>query len=237
MSGHSKWSKVKHQKKSTDAVKSQAFTKASRNITVAVKEGGGITDPNLNFKLRLAVEKAQSVNMPKENIERAIERAADDKESRIIELVIEAYGPGKVAMVIEAVTDNKQRTINEIKNLLDRNGGVMVNPGTFTYVFHRIGVITIKSSEDADTFMERALDLPIKDIEVTSDLYEVYVDAENLFKVKNILESRNFQIDNFLLAYKSVSDVDPAADSDSLNKLIDLLEEYDDITGVFTNRI
>lgn len=140
MSGHSKWSKVKHQKAFTDATKGAVFTKASRAITVAVREGGGITDPNANFHLRLAIEQARAVNMPKETIQRAIEKGSGPAgEGGIEQVVYGAYGPGGVAMLIEAATDNRNRTVSVIKNILERFHGNLVPPGAVAFLFTRSG--------------------------------------------------------------------------------------------------
>lgn len=137
MSGHSKWSKVKHQKAGTDAVKGAAFTKASRAISVAVKEGGGIIDPEKSFRLRLAIEKARAVNMPKDTIARAMERAGGSGGEVIESVIYEAIGPGGSAFLIEAATANRQRTVSEIKNVLDRHSGKLVSPGAVAYQFQR----------------------------------------------------------------------------------------------------
>ncbi|MEK7129521.1 MAG: YebC/PmpR family DNA-binding transcriptional regulator [Patescibacteria group bacterium] len=139
MSGHSKWSKVKHQKATTDVARGAAFTKASRAITVAVREGG--TDANSNFHLRLAIEQARAVNMPKETIQRAIEKGSGPAgEGGIERVVYGAYGPGGVALLIEAVTDNRNRTVSVIKNTLERFGGSLVSPGAVAFLFTRSGI-------------------------------------------------------------------------------------------------
>lgn len=125
MSGHSKWSKVKHQKAVTDAVKGKLFTKAAQAISIAVREGGGVRDPDGNFKLRLAIEKARSVNMPKENIDRALQRAAGLGSEGIETILYEGYGPGGAALIIEAVTDNRQRAVSAVRNILENAGGTL----------------------------------------------------------------------------------------------------------------
>lgn len=135
MSGHSKWSKVKHQKATTDLAKAAAFTKASRAITVAVKEGGGITDLNGNFRLRLAIDKAREVNMPKDTIQRAIEKASGEGANAFEQVTYEGYGPGGAAILIEGTTDNRNRTTSQIKNVLERNGGSLARPGAVQFQF------------------------------------------------------------------------------------------------------
>lgn len=137
MSGHSKWSKVKHQKATTDVVKAVAFTKASRGIMMAVREGGGITDPEKNFRLRLAIEKARAVNMPKENIARAMEKAAGGAAGDIEPITYEGYGPGGVALLVEAATDNRNRTVSVIKHMFERHGGTLGGPGSVSFLFTR----------------------------------------------------------------------------------------------------
>ena len=144
MSGHSKWSKVKHQKESSDAAKGKIFTKMASAIIIAVKEGGGI-DPSSNFRLRLAMEKAHAANMPKENIERAIEKGRGKSgEGTLEKVVYEAYGPGKSGLIIEAATDNHQRTTAEVKNVLDRGGGVLAAVGSVSYLFKYVGLVKIR---------------------------------------------------------------------------------------------
>jgi YebC/PmpR family DNA-binding regulatory protein len=138
MSGHSKWSTIKHKKAANDKVKGSVFTKMAKAITVAVKKGGGIGDPNMNFTLRLAIEKARNVNMPRENIERAIEKGTGKAEgSELAEVIIEGFAPGGVAVIIEAVTDNSNRTIAELRNLMEKHGGRMGEPGSVMYMFER----------------------------------------------------------------------------------------------------
>ena len=157
MSGHSKWSKVKHQKATTDVVKGMAFTKAARAITIAVHEGGGIGDPAHNFHLRLAIEKAREVNMPKDNIERAIEKGMGSGGAQIEQITYEGYGPGGVAILIEAATDNRQRTVSAVKNLLDRAGGSLGSPGAVFYLFKPCGIITVPKTVGFDMLFEAAL--------------------------------------------------------------------------------
>lgn len=179
MAGHSKWSKVKHQKSVTDQVKAKLFTKASRAITVAVREGGGITDPNQNAKLRLAIEQARAVNMPKENIERAIARAKGAQEQQLESLVYEAYGPEGVAMIITAVTDNRQRTVSALKNILSHHGGTLVGPGGVMFLFQRIvnnaginyePLHTISLSDQAREQFDRLIDA-LDDLDDVQDVF------------------------------------------------------------------
>ena len=144
MSGHSKWATIKRQKSVNDKKRGQSFTKLSMSITIAVREGGGVTDPESNFRLRLAIEKARAVNMPKENINRAIERGKGLTGGDTFEQVIyEGFGPGGVAVIVEAATDNKNRTTPVIKNIFDKSGATLGNPGSASYLFEQAGKITV----------------------------------------------------------------------------------------------
>lgn len=237
MSGHSKWSKVKHQKATTDVVKSFAFTKASRAISVAIKEGGGITDPGMNFHLRLAVEKARDVNMPKENIARAIAKGAGEGASAIEQATYEGYGPGGVAVIIEAATDNRQRTVSQIKNVLERVGGTLASPGAVRFQFTRRGVLTVpKQGTTFDALLSAACDAGAEDVVETTDLFEVYTQDATLAAVKQALEAAHIQIEN---TSRIIHPTSPLAGDDALRTkadgLVAALEELDDVQTVFTN--
>ena len=144
MSGHSKWATIHRQKETTDQKRGQVFTKITTAIIVAVRDSGGTTDPELNFKLRLAIEKARAINMPKENIQRAIDRAAGKGDGgSITETTYEGYGPGGVGILVETASDNKQRTVQEIKNIFDKNGGSIASPGSVSFNFKKVGLLTV----------------------------------------------------------------------------------------------
>lgn len=231
MSGHSKWSKVKHQKATTDVVKSAAFTKATHAIAIAVREGGGVTDPNSNFHLRLAVEKARAVNMPKENIERAIAKASGEGVGAIEQVMYEGYGPGGVAMMIEATTDNRQRTVSQIKNVLERAGGTLASPGAVSFQFQKRGVLTVpKSGLTLDTLIAAAVDAGADDVVERTDLFEVYTAPNQLFHVKKSLEEKRTAIDNAVLIMHPMTTVEASVDA-----LVSELESLDDVQNVYTN--
>src|SRR3990172_3240344 len=163
MSGHSKWSQIKRQKGAADVKRGQTFTKMANAITIAVREGGG-GDPSSNFKLRLAIEQAKAVNMPKENIQRAIDRGLGPSASsglgQLESVVYEGYGPGKVAIIVEATTDNKNRTTAEIKGVIEHAGGTFVSPGAVSWIFAEEGVITVaKDGKSFDEIFASAVDL------------------------------------------------------------------------------
>ncbi len=236
MSGHSKWSKVKHQKATTDVIKAMAFTKAARAITIAVREGGG-GNPAHNFRLRLAIEKAHEVNMPKDNIERAIEKGAGGGGASMEQILYEGYAPHGVAMIIEAATDNRQRTVSAIKNLLDRTGGTIASPGAVSYLFERVGILTVpKENLTYDALFEAALEAGANDVVETTDMFEVYTTVAALLTVKQGLVNKNIIIDNTEIIMKPVTVV-PLDDAKmtKLEQLVDELESLDDVQHVFTN--
>ena len=237
MSGHSKWSKVKHQKATTDVVKSFAFTKASRGITVAVSEGGGVTDPDMNFHLRLAIEKAREVNMPKENIERAIARASGEDAATIEQITYEGYGPGGVAMLIEVATDNRKRSVSQVKNVLERGGGVLATPGSVAFQFQRRGVITVpKQGARFDDVFSVACDAGADDVVETSDLFEVYTQDSMLRAVKLALESARMSIDTTMRIMHPTNPIDiDESNREKIDALVAALESIDDVQNVFTN--
>lgn len=237
MSGHSKWSKVKHQKAVTDAVKGREFTKASHAITIAVKEGGGNTDPNFNFKLRLAIEKARAVNMPKENIERAIAKGKGEDINSIENVTYEGFGPGGVAMVIEATTDNKQRTVSQIKNLLDRAGGRLGGPGSVSYLFRQTGVITVpKAGSESDKVYASAIESGADDVTETDDYFEIYTAPGLLHHVRDKMGEQGINIDNADIVMSPVTTVEATPDfTEKINNLVETLEESEDVQSVYTN--
>jgi len=237
MSGHSKWSKVKHQKATTDVVKGREFTKAARAITIAVRSGGGDGNPTHNFHLRLAIEQAHDVNMPKENIERAIEKGQGIGGGSIEQILYEGYGPSGVAMIIEAATDNKQRTVAAIKNLLERAGGTITSPGAVSYLFDRAGIITVsKNSKSYDQMLEAALDAGASDVVETDDMFEVYTSITSLSDVKQKITEKGIGIDNTAIIMKPKTLMGLSQDKQrQVEELVSQLEDLDDVQNVFTN--
>ena len=237
MSGHSKWSKVKHQKATTDVVKGREFTKASRAIMLAVREGGGVSDPSHNFHLRLAIEQAHDVNMPKENIERAIEKGRGVGGGTIEQILYEGYGPYGVAMLIEAATDNRQRTVAAIKNLLERVGGTITSPGAVSYIFDRSGIVTVpKNAQTYDTILESALDAGASDVVETEDMFEIYSPVPILSEVKQKLIEKGIAIDYTAIIMKPKISMElPDDKRDRVSEVVTQLEDLDDVQNVFTN--
>lgn len=238
MSGHSKWSTIKRQKGVADAKRGQQFTKLAMAIVIAVKQGGGVTDPEFNFKLRLAIDRARSFNMPKENIERAIAKAKGAMDSGDLhEALYEGFAQGGAALMIEAVTDNKQRTVSEVKNTLEKNGGTMGNQGSVAYLFNKVGEIVIETGgKSSDEILELAIALESQDfIEEGTDAV-FYVDSSKLYESKKILEEQGIVVASAEIVYKPITPISPSEeDREKVNSIIEKLEELGDVQNVFAN--
>lgn len=238
MSGHSKWSTIKRQKGTKDQKRGQLFTKLSFSITTAVREGGGVSDPNSNFRLRLAVEEARASNMPKENIQRAIDRAKGKQEGDIEEILYEGFGPGGFSVIIETLTDKKQRTVAEVKSLMEKNGGRMGVVGSVMYQFEKKGMITVlKKNKTLDDIFLIAADAGAEDIEDLGDEVAVYTKAEDFSKVRVALFEAGIEIIQSQLVYKPIV-INPISDkvtAEQALKFIDKLEELSDVTKTYVN--
>lgn len=239
MAGHSKWSKVKHQKKLTDATKGKLFAKLTKAITLAIKQGGGITDTESNFRLRLAIDRSKNFNMPKENIQRAIDRAAKSQEGENIEdIIYEAFGPLGVGILIESATDNKQRTVAQIKQILDRNGGHLATNGAVSHFFEHVGrILILKNGKLADELLEVALEAGAYDFEDMDDCVAIYTEPKVLHKIRKTLSLNNLKITSSELVYrpKTTVSLNDANKIKQLIKLIDTLEESEDVQRVYAN--
>ena len=238
MSGHSKWSTIKRQKGVTDLKRGQAFTKLSNAITLAVKEGGGVGDPEFNFKLRLAVESAKNMNMPKENIERAIARAKGGLSADVSELTYEGFGLGGFSVIVSTVTDNKQRTVSEVKNVFEKNGGSLGSPGSVSYLFNHKGLITVDpGSAMFDDLFLIAVDSGADDLEEAGESVLIYTKPEDLGSVREKLLEKNIIVKSAELVYKPstfhiISDLDKAQKAIAF---IDKLESLSDVQKVYSN--
>ena len=236
MSGHSKWSQIKRQKGVTDSRRGQLFTKLNREIEAAVRQGGD--SPEMNFRLRLAIQRARDSNMPIDNIERAIKRAAGETEgANLIEATYEGYGPGGVAILIETLSDNRNRTISEIRNVLSRGGGNLGESGCVTWIFEPKGVITVtKEDAEEEELTLYIIDAGAEDIKVIDGSLEVHTKPEDLEGLRKALEERNLAIVSaeVLMVPKSVVMLGEKAALQAL-RLLDRLEELDDVQRVFTN--
>ena len=233
MSGHSKWASIKHKKGATDAKRSAIFSKLAKGISVAARHG---PDPEMNFQLRLAVDKAKAANMPKDNIERAIAKATGTEGAAMEEIMFEAYGPGGTAFLIEAATDNHNRTIGEIKAVLNRNNGKLAEAGSVGYLFKKRGQIVLETA-DLDAVELAAIDAGAEDVEAFEGKVYVYTDPKELEHVrKNLaaagLESNDIGFEWHPTAMISITDKSMA---DKILKLSDLLDDLDDVTNIHSN--
>lgn len=239
MSGHSKWSKVKHQKAVTDSVKARLFTKAARAITIAVREGGGVADPDDNFKLRLAIENARGINMPKENIDRAIAHAALGAKSGGFETILyEGFGPGGVGILIESATDNRQRTVSSVRNVLETASGSLGSTGSVGYLFDIMGIIVAGRGVriSFDDMLAKALDAGAVDCIEEADAFVLFTTLSTLFSVKTALVEAGIIVERADVVYrpKTTLMVSPE-DRINVDTLMTKLEELDDVQRVFTN--
>lgn len=235
MSGHSKWSKVKHQKATTDVLKAAAFTKASRAITVAVMEGGGISDPVFNFKLRLAIEKAKQVNMPGENIKRAIEKATGAGAGTLKQETYEGYGPFGVALYIETASDNTNRTVSFIKQTLEHAGGSMGSPGSVAYLFTRKGVVLLAKNRSYDDLFESGANAGADDVIERDDFFEAYCDTGVLSSLVDSFTNAGYTVEESRVIMRPTMMV--ALDDQQrlrVESVVEKLEAHDDIQEVFT---
>lgn len=236
MSGHSKWSTIKRQKGIADQKRGAVFTKLSNAITIAVKQGGGIADPNTNFKLRLAVDAARAANMPKDNIDRAINRASGKDAANVSEQVYEGFGPGGFSVIVEAVTDNTNRTSSEIRNIFGKNGGNLANPGAVSYMYENKGEIAVTKSKTLDEVFLLAAESGADDVLETEDAFIVYTKPDDLNIVKNALEQAAFEILNAAIIRKSSSITKLSReDYEKAAAFLERLEDNDDVSNVYSN--
>ena len=231
MSGHSKWATTKRQKAIVDAKRGAAFTKIANQIAIAARSGG---DPTMNPTLAMVLEKARKANMPKANIERAIARATDKSAAAMIEETYEAYGPAGIGIIIEVATDNKNRTMPEVRNALSKNGGRMADPGSVMFQFARKGVIEI--TEKGEDALMTALDCGAEDANEGEESIEVITEATDLMKVRQALIDAGLTVDNAELRYIANTSVPVSEDdAEKVDKLLNAIDDLDDVTNVFTN--
>ena len=231
MSGHSKWATTKRQKAIVDAKRGAAFTKIANQIAIAARSGG---DPTMNPTLAMVLEKARKANMPKANIERAITRATDKTAAAMIEETYEAYGPVGIGIIIEVATDNKNRTMPEVRNVLSKNGGRMADPGSVMFQFARKGVIEI--TEKGEEALMTALDCGAEDANEGEDGIEIITEATDLMKVRQALIDAGLSVDNAELRYIANTSVPVSEDdAEKVDKLLNAIDDLDDVTNVFTN--
>ncbi|MDP6570408.1 MAG: YebC/PmpR family DNA-binding transcriptional regulator [Candidatus Marinimicrobia bacterium] len=235
MSGHSKWSTIKRKKGAADAKRGAVFTQVSKDITLAAREGGG--DPEMNPALRLAIKKAKAANMPSANIERAINKGTGNIPGVKYEnYVYEGYGPGGVAIMMEVMTDNKNRTVPDIRHIMTKNGGNLGESGCVNWMFEKKGTITIpKEGIDEDTVLEKSLELGADDFQVEEDVMIVTTNPESFGDVSSGLESEGIEVEGELGLTPINSVKIGGSDAKQLLQLLEKLEDHEDIQKVYSN--
>lgn len=235
MAGHNKWSKVKHIKAKQDAIKGKAFTKAIKDITTAARAGGG--DPETNAALRLAIDRAKAVSMPQSNIQRAIDKATGNLQGvHYDEITYEGYGPGGVAIMVECMTDNKNRTVASVRHAFSKNGGSMGESGCVAWMFDKKGIITVTKSDKDDEIMEVAMDNGASDIKEFDDFLLFECEPADFNDLLKAIEETGAQIQESSIELVANNEVDVDDETAAkVEKLIDVLEEDDDIQNVYHN--
>ena len=237
MSGHSKWSSIKHQKGAKDVQRGALFTKLAREITVAVRAGGG-GDPEANYRLRLAVQKARTNNMPNDNIERSIKKAlGEDDNTTYDDVLYEGFGPGGAAILVQALTDNRNRTVSEVRSVFAKYGGNMGESGSVGWMFANRGVITINTDgKDPDEVALMAIDAGAADVEDSDGVLEAYTEPQDLKAVEDAVRAQGLGVDEASLRYVASTpmELDQQQTVQAL-RLIEKLEELDDVQQVFSN--
>ena len=239
MSGHNKWTSIKHKKEKTDSQKGKIFTKIGREIAIAVREGGS-ADPSTNGKLRDVIAKAKANNMPNDNINRSIKKASGEADGAAYkEVIYEGYAPGGVALIVEVVTDNLNRSASDVRHIFDKNGGALGTSGSVTYMFDRKGVIEIDNVNDLDEeeLMMMALDAGAADVDTGEGSAIVYTDPSEFSEVREKLESMGI---SFFSAERAMvpNNTIEVADADTvakIQKLLDMLDDNDDVQNVYHN--
>lgn len=235
MSGHSKWSSIKHKKGAADAKRGKIFTRIVKEIIVSARDGGG--DPDMNPRLRLAMSNAKANNMPSSNIERAIKKGTGEIEGISYDnFLYEGYGQGGVAILVETLTDNKQRTVSEVRHCFSKNGGTMAESGAVSWMFEQKGLIEIsRENLDEDEVMMTVLDAGAEDFYAEPDVFEIYTDYADLHSVVKNLEESGFKIEKAELTREPKNLVNADEVAGKLLKLLDHLEDLDDVQKVYAN--
>ena len=238
MSGHSKWANIKHKKEKTDAQKAKIFTKIGKEITIAVKAGGG--DPNVNSKLRDLISKAKSNNVPNDNIERCIKKALGATDVNYEEVVYEGYGPSGVAVIVEATTDNRNRTAGEVRHYFDKFGGNMGQTGCVSYMFEPKGLIVIEDEDgeiDEDTLMETALEAGAEDLSSDDGVFEITCESDDVYAIKEALGAAGYKVSSAEQTKLPTTYVTLESEDDikHMALLLEHLEDNDDVIEVYHN--
>ena len=236
MSGHSKWANIQHRKGAQDKKRAKIFTKLIREITVAARIGGG--DLTANPRLRLAIDKAKSQSMPKDNIDRAIKKGLGNTEGEDYqEIRYEGYGPGGAAIIVDCMTDNKNRTVAAVRHAFSKYGGNLGSDGSVEYIFDQIGLLTYENISNEENFFDIAVELDVEDINTDDDKYiEIITSPLNLEKVSNILQKKGFQPKNSeITIHAKNTTLLNLNQANSMIKLLEMLDDIDDVKNVFSN--
>lgn len=240
MSGHNKWSTIKQKKGKNDAARAKVFTKIGRELIVAIRDGGS-ADPNVNSKLRDCIAKAKAANVPNDNIERIIKKAASSSEGDNYESVTyEGYGPSGIAVIVEALTDNRNRTAGEVRHYFDKFGGNMGTPGCVGFMFSKKGVLVVEREDfdkDEDTVMEEALEAGASDFEADEDIFTIYTEPGDFSAIRDDLAAKGYEfvsaeVEEVPSTYTKIEDEETKA---KMQKMLDMFEENDDIQNVWHN--
>ena len=234
MAGHSKWANIKHRKARQDASRGKIWTKVIREITVAAKGG---PDPDDNPRLRLALDKANAANMPKDNIKRAIEKGSGTGETGSLEeIVLEGYGPGGVAILVEAMSDNRNRTVSDVRHVFSKFGGNLGTDGSVSYLFNKLGIIHISKDFSEEDLLEVVLDAGAEDLVNEGDYFEVITSSTDLSNVLEALKTNNIEHTNAELTLRAETSVSLDQEmSEKVLKIMDFMDELDDVQEVHTN--
>ena len=237
MSGHSKWANIKHKKAAKDSKRGKIFTRIAKELTIAARAGGG--DPDMNPRLRLSVQNAKSVNMPAENIKRAIQKGTGEIEGVVYEeITYEGYAPNGIAVIVETVTDNRNRTFPELRTAFSKHGGNIGEPGSVAWNFDRKGVVTIKTNDKSeDDLLEHVLESGADDMEYDEESTRIICSFEQLISVSKYFEDLKFEIEEsrFEFIPKNTVKIDSLNDAKKILKFIDAIEDVDDIQNVYAN--
>lgn len=239
MSGHSHWAGIKHRKGLNDAKRGKIFTKHAKMIAIMARDGGG-GNPDTNFQLRLAIDRARLDNMPKENIDRAIKKGTGELKdgNEIVEIIYEGMGPGNVMMLVKTATDNRNRTVSEIKSIFTKAGGKLGEPGSVMWNFKKVGSINVAAPDGADPYEleEKAIDAGAEDTVYSENILTIYTSPENLTSVESNLKKSGLKIEDAGFAYLP-SQKTTLSDSDRIDyeKLLETLDDQDDVQEVFDN--
>lgn len=240
MSGHNKWSTIKQKKGKNDAARAKVFTKIGRELIVAIRDGGS-ADPNVNSKLRDCIAKAKAANVPNDNIERIIKKAASSSEGDNYESVTyEGYGPSGIAVIVEALTDNRNRTAGEVRHYFDKFGGNMGTPGCVGFMFSKKGVLVVEREDfdkDEYTVMEEALEAGASDFEADEDIFTIYTEPDDFSAIRDDLAAKGYEfvsaeVEEVPSTYTKIEDEETKA---KMQKMLDMFEENDDIQNVWHN--